>query len=126
MEKNSRLRAALEIRDAAVGIISQEGKLQSMGPGTALLLDKPPLMAMLRGMLEQLPCFDRSKYEGKELRPLTNQIGCEWGLDIWVYRKKVLNLEWDGEWNGQENPHLASYYKGEWEQIIWDWQKDVA
>ena len=111
MDLSSRLKHALETRDAALTLLRAKGEWMARGDIPFLMLMELGLTLALRTPFQPLPKgTERAKYMralegGRTILP--------YGLEVWA-PKKVLDVEWDDTGTVE----LIGYDPGEWEWRI--------
>ncbi|MER8492244.1 hypothetical protein NKH53_29015 [Mesorhizobium australicum] len=110
----SRLQDALESRDVALRAFkTYGGTWERIGDLNVLKLGIGDLDLIYQTPFQKLPePSDSDKYMLAQVGRTTPNLS--YGLDIWVNRKKVMNLEWADD--GQV--YLVSFKDGPWRQIL--------
>ena len=111
MDPSSRLKHALETRDAALTLLRAKGEWMARGDIPFLMLMEPGLTLALRTPFQRMPKqTERAKY----MRALKGErTSLPYGLEVWA-PKRVLDIEWD-----DAGPvELIGYDPGEWEWVI--------
>ncbi len=111
MDPSSRLKHALETRDAALTLLRAKGEWMARGDIPFLMLMKPGLALALRTPFQRMPKeTERAKY----MRALDGGgVSLPYGLEVWA-PKRVLDIEWDNAGAVE----LIGYDPGEWEWRI--------
>ena len=111
MDPSSRLKHALETRDAALTLLRARGEWMARGDIPFLMLMKPGLTLALRTPFQRMHKeTERAKY----MRALEGgRVGLPYGLEVWA-PKRVLDVEWDDV----GAVALIGYDPGEWERVI--------
>lgn len=111
MNASSRLKHALETRDAALIVLRAKGEWMARGDIPFLMLMELGLTLALRTPFQRLPReTERTKY----MRALEGErTSLPYGLEVWA-PKRVLDVEWDDAGTVE----LIGYDPGEWEWRI--------
>lgn len=113
IRKSNRLDAALRLRDSALSKLRSEGSFVDTNIGPYLTWTGQDLMMGLRTPFQKLPpVTEEIKYFAAKTGK--GPANLSYGLDIWVKKRKVLNIEW----NDTGEIRLVSFRRGDWEQGV--------
>ena len=113
-KRTSRLDAAINIRDAALKKVKNEGQFEGTNAGPLLVWRGDELEISHHTPFQKFPPPDEDFLRKCYAAGVDPEINLPYGLDIWDMKGKVLNIEWDHE----NRVELRSFKRGEWEDKV--------